>query len=150
MKCEMIQKNILAAAMRMKGGHEYKFGPMEDKIAVITGYSLLLLPKDKFVLSLSRLNKLGFKTDVNPRTFLDTENFYKQAKLTPELKIVEKKTYQKIKAIEESGPETWVETKLLKPFDSPTFEILKDKRSPIHVYEEGEIAGLVLPHLMRD
>ena len=113
----------------------------EDMILAVTtdGIVMWFIPNKEFLFDREKITRGKDSLDVKRLVDL---NGYKDAVKTEKLVVRDKKTL----VIFESGDiEVFVDTKLLKTFDKTATFKVKSCKSPVFVYEENKLVGLIMP-----
>lgn len=141
---------ILSEALKIVFNEKKKIGSNygEDEKFIYwmpDGYRIFKIPQKDFLIDLKKAlpNKMPLN---NPNKFLnDIES--EVAIKTNEIKAIDKGQVIKIKG---EKSHAWINIKYLKEFNSDcTFKIINQK-SPLFVYENEEIVGVILPVYVRD
>lgn len=122
-------------------GVKLGIGSLDESTVGVTvdGCVMWFIPDNDFLFDKNKLLKIGRDFDV--KSFTKTDGYIDAVK-TNELIILDKKTLVIFKG---NDVEVLVDVKLLKQFDkSATFKIKKNI-SPVMVYENGVLVGLVMP-----
>lgn len=139
MKYLKIQQDILKEALN--GGGKFLMGAYKDSIAMTDGFVMWLIPKQMFMLDLESLKSKGIRS-LDVTSLLDYDGSqYKDAVCTSDLK---KQGNSIVLNIKSEAEDAWVDMKLLKYYDNPQFKV-SGKHNALMVFEEEELAGLVLP-----
>ena len=114
----------------------------------IDSFLLMCIPEKFWVLDIDRLKEhLGIKDDNS--TLKNLVNFDDRidAILSNEKQGERKGSVVKIKAVGDDTKFAWVDERLLKYFDNPTFTLSKKRAdiNGINVYEGETFVGLVMP-----
>lgn len=140
MKKFNIQRDYLK---KMINGECIVFQEDEDFIYVGDGFVAHKFLKEECFLNLK--NEAESIKSLDIKYLLDDTKFNKiDLVLTSDMKIVQNYIVQKLKGENEDNIEVWINTKFLKNFENPTFRG-SDGISPVIVFEENEIVGVVLP-----
>lgn len=135
-------KQVTANAIKGKSKQKIFFGEYQDKIGIcIDGFVLYLVPKD---LCLIDTSKHGNNMDIE-KFFKDIPEY--NCTVTDEFESFNKigKQIQIQKFINNDLEiESWVDTNLIKYLDSFSVKFQKSI-SPVFLYEEEELVGLVMP-----
>ena len=130
--------------VHFKEGSRFFIGHFEDKIAVSPdGFKCYLVPEKDFVLDIDKI--LAGRDKFKVKEIFKGHEDAERVVMTNEMKQIDKKTLVKI-------GEKWVDKSLLKAFEPyPAFATMtKNYGSPIYVYENGELVGLVTPHRIKE
>lgn len=139
MKLKVIHDEVLK--QHFKEGR-ILMGHFEDKIVVSPdGFKCYLVPEKDFVLDIDKI--LAGRGKFKAKEIFKGHEDAERVVMTNEMKQVDKKTLVKI-------DEKWVDKSLLKAFEPfSAFATMKSYSSPIYVYENGELVGLVMPHRVK-
>lgn len=151
MKFDKIQQEILKAAFKRDETHNEKcfqwlHFETDDNVCVVDhGVAIYIIPKKHWYLD---IEKVFEKPPVQLQDLLKEQWDAKEVDdLMIEKQIpTDKHSVRVFKGREEDSPEIWIDVRLLKVFDLDwcTFKGTKHN-APLFVYENGELAGAVLP-----
>lgn len=136
-----IQRHLLKCIM--KGNNKFLIGEYKDNIAVSNGGGVWLIPKLMFLLDIERLKKISTKKMDIAKLLEYDESCYEDAVCNTATNSIHNSVCVNIKS---ENKEEWVDMALLKYFDKPQFKVkVSGNFSPLMVFEEGVIAGVVAP-----
>lgn len=140
MKKFNIQRDYLK---KMINGECIVFQEDEDFIYVGDGFVAHKFLKEECFLNFGNSSENIKELDIK-RLLNDTKFNKVDLALTSDMKMVQKDIVQKLESTDKEKIEVWLNTKFLKNFENPTFRG-SDGISPVVVFEENEIVGVVLP-----
>lgn len=153
MKLEKIQSLILKAAIRKIETEKetpwiVSYSEEDGVVYVTEGHFIMSIPERKFVLDVDLLGEIG-KRPCEPKTFkgfYSMESDAKAAYKTNEIRKVDKGEVVKIES-EDGSVHAWIDRNFLKFFedDEDTNFTVINRKSPVFVYEFGELVGAILP-----
>lgn len=112
--------------------------------AVIGEYTAYLIPPDRFFIDSAKLPPtMVFCGDAGKIFKAKNERDYETAELTNAMEKLKDKNII-VRKLKSESATVWFNESFLKFFDSPGFMVQKPT-SAIFVYENGSIAGLILP-----
>lgn len=150
MKFDKIQQEILKAAFKRDETHNEKcfqwlHFETDDNVCVVDhGVAIYIIPKKHWYLD---IEKVFEKPPVQLEALMKEENDAEDVTdLMTERQTPDKKMVRIFKIDKEDSPEIWIDSKILKVFDLDwcTFKG-KKHNTPLFIYENGELAGVVLP-----
>lgn len=146
MKLTKIMTDLLKAVEKDKTS-TINYGEDEDYVYLLPNdKSAYRIPKKSFLIDLKKA--LPTKIPLtNPAKFFDVD--VEEARKTSHLKMIPGKKPITVVKIAGESKHAWVDVDLLKNFENCTFGVSSVK-SPVLVYESGELVGVVLPVYMKE
>ena len=146
MKITKIMTDLLKAVEKKKTIN-YLYGMDDEYIYLfVGGHKIFKIHKELFLIDLSKA--LPDKSPLeNPSKFFKDYNF-DEAWKTDELKILDNKITA-IKLVSENS-HVWINEKFLKDYDSNCTFKISNIKSPVFVYENEIIVGLILPIFVKE
>ena len=150
MKFDKIQQEILKAAFKRDETHNEKcfqwlHFETDDNVCVVDhSVAIYIIPKKHWYLD---TEKVFEKPPVQLEALMKEENDAEDVTdLMTERQTPDKKMVRIFKIEKKDSPEIWIDSKILKVFDLDwcTFKG-KKHNTPLFIYENGELAGVVLP-----
>lgn len=148
MKIDKIQMDLLKAWYKddRKFNTIYRYGEHDGNICVTDQHGVYIIPKSLFVLDLRIFDSTPLDFERMGLLKLEQDSRRLDYKYSIEQKDT-KATVNVLKFDEEDGEEVWINKKLLRYFDEKypiTYRGI-NKKSPVFVYEDGVMVGIVLP-----
>lgn len=113
-----------------------------EHIAISTdGVSVYIIPEKLFIFDKDKLVKSGSSVMSDMRKIIAVDGYTNAVKL--DTIIVKNK--DAIATIKNDSVEAWINVKHLKNFDSSAEFQIKSDKSPVLVYEYGDLVGAILP-----
>ena len=141
------QVEVLKEALKNKNTVIY--GVLDDKVIIGNGNRLYIIPKKKCGVDLTNIdsNNVKILQESTLKNFMN-DNLYENVTLTDNKKVVYKKT---LRVFSKGDENIYVDESLIKYFDleNSTFKG-RNSKSPIYIYEDGVMVGLVLPILVKN
>lgn len=156
MKIEKIQTELLKAAVKKITTSKnftwnIAYDENENIVYITDGHMVMNIPGNQFVLDVDMIAKVSGRALINASTF---KSFYKQESdakagvASNEMKKLDKITVAKIRT-EHEDKFAWLDTKYLKYFDNISHFGVIDEKSPVFVYEDDQLVGVILPVKVR-
>ena len=140
------QVEVLKEALKNKNTVIY--GVLDDKVIIGNGNRLYIIPKKECGVDLTNLdsNNVKIMQESTLKNFMN-DDLCDNLTLTDDKKVVDKKT---LRVFSKGDENIYVDESLIKYFDlkNSTFKG-RNKKSPIYIYEDYNMVGLVLPVLIR-
>lgn len=128
----------------LKNKNTVIYGVLLDNVIIGNGNRLYIIPKKKCGVDLTNIDRNNVKImqESTLKNFIN-DNLYENVTLTDVKKVVNKKT---LRVFSNCNENIYVDESLLKYFDleNSTFKG-RNKKSPIYIYEDYNMVGLVLP-----
>ena len=141
------QVEVLKEALKKKNTVIY--GVLDDKVIIGNGNRLYIIPKKECGVDLTNIdsNNVKIMQESNLKSLMN-DNLYDNITLTPDKKVVDKKT---LRVFSKGDENIYVDEFLIKNFDlkRSTFKG-KGARSIVYIYEDEVMVGLVLPILVKN
>ena len=136
------QVEVLKEALKNKNTVIY--GVLDDKVIIGNGNRLYIIPKKECGVDLTNIdsNNVKIMQESTLKNFMN-DNLYENVTLTDDKKVVDKKT---LRVFSNGDENIYVDESLIKYFDleNSTFKG-RNRKSPIYIYEDYNMVGLVLP-----
>ena len=136
------QVEVLKEALKKKNTVIY--GVLDDKVIIGNGNRLYIIPKKECGVDLTNIdsNNVKIMQELSLKNIIN-DNLYDNVILTDDKKVVDKKT---LRVFSNCNENIYVDESLIKYFDleKSTFKG-RNKKSPIYIYEDYNMVGLVLP-----
>ena len=136
------QIEVLKEALKNKNTVIY--GALLDNVIIGNSNRLYIIPKKECGVDLTSIdnNNVKIMQEVALKSILD-DNQFENVTLTDDKKVVDKKT---LRVFNKGDENIYVDESLIKHFDleNSTFKG-KNRKSPIYIYENYNMVGLVLP-----
>ena len=141
------QVEVLKEALKKKNTVIY--GVLDDKVIIGNGNRLYIIPKKECGVDLTNIdsNNVKIMQESSLKNFMN-DNLCENVTLTDDKKVVDKKT---LRVFSKGDENIYVDESLIKYFDleNSTFKG-RNKKSPIYIYEDYKMVGLVLPFIVYD
>ena len=133
----------------LKNKNTVIYGVLLDNVIIGNSNRLYIIPKKKCAVDLTNIDSNNVK--IFPETTLKNfinDNLYENVTLTDDKKVSGKKT---LRVFRKGDENIYVDETLIKYFDlkNSTFKGHNSK-SPIYIYEDYNMVGLVLPVLIKN
>lgn len=139
------QVEVLKEALKNKNTVFY--GVLLDNVIMGNSNRLYIIPKKKCGVDLINIDS---NVKIMQESFLKNfinDNQYENIILTDDKKVVDKKT---LRVFSNGNENIYVDESLIKYFDWKTLLLKVDiKKSPIYIYEDYNMVGVVLPVIVR-
>ena len=136
------QVEVLKEALKNKNTVIY--GVLLDNVIIGNCTRLYIIPKKECGVDLTNIDSNNVKIiqESSLKNFIN-DNLYENVTLTDDKKVVDKKT---LRVFSNCNENIYVDESLIKYFDleNSTFKG-RNKKSPIYIYEDYNMVGLVLP-----
>ena len=136
------QVEVLKEALKKKNTVIY--GVLDDKVIMGNSHRLYIIPKKECGVDLTNIdsNNVKIMQELSLKNFMN-DNLYENVTLTDDKKVVDKKT---LRVFNNGDENIYVDESLIKYFDleNSTFKG-RNRKSPIYIYEDYNMVGLVLP-----
>ena len=136
------QVEVLKEALKNKNTVIY--GTLLDKVIIGNCHRLYIIPKKECGVDLTNIdsNNIKIMRESSLKNFIN-DNLYENVTLTNDKKVVDKKI---LRVFSNGNENIYVDESLIKYFDleNSTFKG-KNRKSPIYIYENYNMVGLVLP-----
>ena len=143
------QVEVLKEALKGKRKHNVIYGTLEDKVIIGNNTILYVIPKEECGIDLTNVdcNNVNIIQESVLKGFINDDK-YTSVILTNDIKVYDKKT---LKVFSKDDEKIYVDDALLKYFDlkKSTFKG-RNSKSPIYIYEDEIMVGLVLPVLVKN
>ena len=144
------QVEVLKEALKNKGvKNPVIYGVLDGKAIIGNGYRLYIIPKNECGVDLTSIDSTNVKI-MNQSTL---KGFINDAKCTSVIltglkKVVDNKT---LRVFVNGNENIYVDESLLKYFDlkKSTFKG-RNRKSPIYIYEDYNIVGVVIPFFVKE
>ena len=141
------QVEILKEALKNKNTVIY--GVLLDNVIIGNDNILYIIPKKECAIDLTNIdsNNLKIIQESTLKNFIN-DNLYENVTLTDDKKVVDKKT---LRVFSNGDENIYVDESLIKYFDleNSTFKG-RNRKSPIYIYEDYNMVGLVLPFCVKN
>lgn len=126
----------------------------EPKVyCTLDGFLLMCIPEKSWILDVDKIKEeQGITTDPSSNSLINFDDridaiLSNEKRDEVNVHTKKKRSLVKIKAVGDDTKYTWVDEKLLKYFDNPTFTLSKERMDikGVNVYEGDEFVGMVMP-----
>ena len=136
------QVEVLKEALKNKNTVVY--GELLDNVIIGNGNRLYIIPKKECGVDLTNIdsNNVKIMQESSLKNFMN-DDLCENVTLTNDIKVADKKT---LRVFSNGNENIYVDESLIKYFDleNSTFKG-KNEKSPIYIYEDYNMVGLVLP-----
>ena len=138
------QVEILKEALKGKRKHNVIYGTLEDKVIIGNNTILYVIPKEECGIDLTNVdcNNVNIIQESVLKGFINDDK-YTSVILNNDIKVYDKTT---LRVFSKDDEKIYVDESLIKYFDlkKSTFKG-RNSKSPIYIYEDEVMVGLVLP-----